>query len=76
MVSETGADDKLSEDLVKTWTGNDPLPIRQLLTFGEQRDVVTQAKLIIQTNNKPMHVSSGQNANCSKRPYAVRSLRR
>jgi P4 family phage/plasmid primase-like protien len=58
MVSETGADDKLSEDLVKTWTGNDPLPIRQL--FGEQQDVVTQAKLIIQTNNKP--VSSGQNA--------------
>ena len=51
MVSETAADDTISEDLVKTWTGNDPLSVRQL--YGEQMEIETQAKLVMQTNNKP-----------------------
>ena len=51
MLAETKADDKISEDLVKTWTGNDPLKIRKL--FAEEQEVETHAKLVIQTNNKP-----------------------
>jgi putative DNA primase/helicase len=51
MLSETQADDKISEDLVKTWTGNDPIKVRML--YGEEQEVETQAKLVIQTNHKP-----------------------
>jgi P4 family phage/plasmid primase-like protien len=51
MMAESSPDDKLNEELVKTWTGNDPLSVRQL--YGEQQVIQTQAKLVIQTNNKP-----------------------
>ena len=51
MVAETNANDILSEEFVKTWTGNDPLPMRQL--YGECFDIVSQAKLVIQSNHKP-----------------------
>jgi phage/plasmid-associated DNA primase len=51
MVSETGPNDSLNENFIKTWTGDDPLPIRAL--FDGQQKINTQSKLIIQTNNKP-----------------------
>jgi len=51
MLSETKADDRISEDLVKTWTGNDPIKVRKL--FSEEIEIETHAKLVIQTNNKP-----------------------
>lgn len=51
MVSETGPNDQLNENFVKSWTGNDEICVRAL--YQDEQKIRTQAKLILQTNNKP-----------------------
>lgn len=57
MVSETGPNDQLNENFVKSWTGSDEICVRALYQ-GEEK-IKPQAKLILQTNNKP-RVSADQ----------------
>jgi phage/plasmid-associated DNA primase len=51
MVSETGPNDSINENFVKSWTGSDEICVRAL--YKEEQKIRTQAKLIVQTNNKP-----------------------
>lgn len=51
MVSETGPNDQINENFVKSWTGSDEICVRAL--YSEEEKIKPQAKLIIQTNNKP-----------------------
>ena len=49
--SETKENDMLSEDIIKTWVGMDPIYLRPM--YKEAIEVITQAKLLLITNSKP-----------------------
>jgi putative DNA primase/helicase len=51
MVSETGPNDSINENFVKSWTGSDEICVRAL--YADEEKIKPQAKLVIQTNNKP-----------------------
>jgi putative DNA primase/helicase len=51
VISETDEGDKLNESLIKQVTGGDPINYRAL--FGDPKEIRSEAKLCMLTNNKP-----------------------
>lgn len=51
VLSETKKKDKLNEDVIKNITGGDIISYRPL--YGKEKNIKSEAKLILLTNNKP-----------------------
>lgn len=68
ITTEPEVDQKLKSSIIKTFTGNDPIQVRNL--FSSSFNYVPKFKLIIQTNNEPDFI--GFDKGMKRRPVMIR----